>query len=620
MQYRKTWLILLLVALMALWGCSDDDDGPTTPAQTAFEVVAEAASAYVNSTDCPGVIGADVLYASLDDYTVIDIRAEADYLDGHIPGAYNSSLGTLLTDIESMPVPVEGYVVVCYTGQSAGHAKIALELMGYDPVYSLKFGMCSWNSSLSDRWNNAIGDHADFTAETTNNNGELTEHAFPEITGSVADRVNAMLAGGFQAVSFSSISDDLDNYFIINYFTEDQYDGTAADTPGHIEGAYQFTPRASLGLDQMLNNLPTDQDIVVYCWTGQTSSQITAYLNMLGYHAFSLAYGANALFHTELLNGSHAWQASDSYDYELEMGPMATGDFAALAAEGAEYINSAACPGPISAVALHANLVDYTVIDIRSQTDYDNGHIPGAYHSDLNAVLTNIADGTIPGNKDFVIACYTGQSACMVKCAMELVGYHNVQWLQWGMSAWSPDVTGNNWVGNSMVADLILDSAETTDNNPDLEWQTYPETTGDMASRVQAVLDEGFGAAAITYAAMEDDGLENYFIINYFGELDYLGQGTAGVPGHIPGAYQFTPRASLGLGQMLGYLPLPADKTIVVYCWTGQTSAQVATYLKVLGYDAKTMVYGANNLFHSSLSSGAWDDSYVQSYELEVTD
>ena len=26
MLYRKTWLILLLVALTALWGCSDDDD------------------------------------------------------------------------------------------------------------------------------------------------------------------------------------------------------------------------------------------------------------------------------------------------------------------------------------------------------------------------------------------------------------------------------------------------------------------------------------------------------------------------------------------------------------------------------------------------------------------
>ena len=33
------------------------------------------------------------------------------------------------------------YVLACYSGQSAGHAKIAMELMGYDQVYSLLFGM-----------------------------------------------------------------------------------------------------------------------------------------------------------------------------------------------------------------------------------------------------------------------------------------------------------------------------------------------------------------------------------------------------------------------------------------------------------------------------------------------
>ncbi len=81
MQNRKTWLILLLVALMALWGCSTTTTTTPDPVDqpTAFEVMAAAGAAYINdSTDCPGVISAEDLHDNLDDYTVIDIRAEAD--------------------------------------------------------------------------------------------------------------------------------------------------------------------------------------------------------------------------------------------------------------------------------------------------------------------------------------------------------------------------------------------------------------------------------------------------------------------------------------------------------------------------------------------------------------
>mgnify|MGYP002064785740 CR=1 FL=1 len=71
---------------------------------------------------------------------------------------------------------------------------------------------------------------------------------------------------------------------------------TGSFTRGHIPGAFQFTPYQSLGIDQMLANIPTDHPIVVYGWTGQHSSQLVAYLNMLGYEAYSLVFGANALF------------------------------------------------------------------------------------------------------------------------------------------------------------------------------------------------------------------------------------------------------------------------------------------------------------------------------------
>ncbi len=207
---------MLAIAMVAFIGCSDDDDnGTTTPPTTgtAFEVMVDAGSAYINdSADCPGVVNAQDVFDHLEDYTVIDIRAEGAYLDGHIAGAYHSTLATLLTDVGTTIPTNKPFVIACYSGQSAGHAKIALELMGYEDTYSLLFGMSSWNSSLSGSWDNNVDDKL-LVVETTNNNGDLTDHAFPTLSGDantiVATQVSAMLAAGFKGKSYDSIKDNL---------------------------------------------------------------------------------------------------------------------------------------------------------------------------------------------------------------------------------------------------------------------------------------------------------------------------------------------------------------------------------------------------------------------------
>ena len=89
-------------------------------------------------------------------------------------------------------------------------------------------------------------------------------------------------------VTYANLMLDINDYFIVNYWGYDDYMNI-----GHIEGAYQFTPNTSLQKAQMLELLPTDQKIAVYCRTGQTSAQVVAYLRLLGYDAYSLLYGVN---------------------------------------------------------------------------------------------------------------------------------------------------------------------------------------------------------------------------------------------------------------------------------------------------------------------------------------
>ena len=52
----------------------------------------------------------------------------------------------------------------------------------------------------------------------------------------------------------------------------------------------------SLAEGSIQTNNPAE-DVVTYCYTGQTSAVVTAYLRVLGYEAFSLVYGMNAINH-----------------------------------------------------------------------------------------------------------------------------------------------------------------------------------------------------------------------------------------------------------------------------------------------------------------------------------
>ena len=275
---------------------------------------------------------------------MIDIRAAADYNLAHIPGAVRSSLGTLMADLTNGTIPTgKPYVVACYSGQSAGHAKIAMEMMGYD-AYTLSFGMSSWSAATRSPWDNATinAAYADrnllTSPETTDNNGELGFHAFPALAGgagtAVATAVDAMLAGGFKSVSYATVSANPDLLLHHQLLRRGRLRGHRRQrrAPGHIGGAFQFTPYASMGVDEMLAHIPTDMPVVVYCWTGQHSSQITAYLNMLGYEAYSLSYGSNKLFYDSLTG--HKWTAAAYNDFATEGTPPCSLDRSGNAKEG----------------------------------------------------------------------------------------------------------------------------------------------------------------------------------------------------------------------------------------------------------------------------------------------
>ena len=321
MLRKNVSLVLVAFVLCFTFGC------PAVVSE--FDILSAAGNTYFTNYTTPATavspnISIDdlLLLVNGDDPPhIIDWRKAEDYAAGHIIGAVNMALADIGSNLATLPKD-QLIVNVCYTGQSASFATAVMNLAGLDPEYAglearnLKFGMCSVTTDTgfipgTDKWVNQVADDefADSLEEAANTTSTTNE--FPEINtgetslaGIIAERASDAASGW--TIDAAEVFANADDYFIVNYWPEDQY-----LDPGHIPGAYQFTPKASLSTTADLDLLPTDETIVVYCYTGQTSAQVTAYLRMLGYDAKSLLYGVNGFAFEVCPSGKYSEPVND---------------------------------------------------------------------------------------------------------------------------------------------------------------------------------------------------------------------------------------------------------------------------------------------------------------------
>jgi rhodanese-related sulfurtransferase len=282
--------------------------------------------------------------------------------------------------------------------------------------------------------------------------------------------------------------------------------------------------------------------------------------------------------------------------------------------DGGNYANTAMAAIK-SAEATRTGNIAGTVylVDIRAAADFAAGHVENAVNVAAADLLTHLDGTDADDGKDVILICYSGQTAAWATCLLRLAGYDNAYSMLYGMCSWNTDFAGswNSNVSNTWAASFE-DDAVAKGPAGDLPVLNTGKTTGEeiMKVRVAEVLAEGFGAAAVGNAEVFG-ALDNYYVVNYWAEADYTKYG------HIPGASQYTPKASIALDADL--LTLPTDKPVVVYCWTGQTSANMAAYLKVIGYDAKSLKFGANGMIYDELEGHKWSEAAIMDYTY-VTD
>ena len=177
--------------------------------------------------------------------------------------------------------------------------------MGYDKVFSMKWGMSSWHADFAGKWNSTVANGNAFasqftaTATTKGPAGALPVLTTGKTTGQeiLEARIAALLTEGFTPATVSNqvLFGNLASYYIVNYWPAAQY-----GDPGHIPGAIQYTPKESIKLSADLKTLPTDKPVAVYCYTGQTSAFLAAYLRLLGYDAKSVLFGTNAMIYDKM--------------------------------------------------------------------------------------------------------------------------------------------------------------------------------------------------------------------------------------------------------------------------------------------------------------------------------
>ncbi len=300
---RITLATILALSMSVFIGCSDDDDdNPAGPAaQTFFEQVAQNGDDYftAGTKNITGeALFAEINAAMDDELFMIDFRSATHYAElGHIEGAVNWTYAELPNNLGQIPADAK-VICICYSGQTASHTTAYLQMMGYN-AWNLKWGMCGWTSDTDvnlGKWANLAP--TGHTTETTSN-GLTTEYDFPTMDGTdvlngTNDGCVAFFNDGLNYINANDLyanlndGDTTNDPFLLNYWNQTSYDG------GHIPGSFRFEP-GELGPDELLKYVPTDKQVVVWCYTGQTSAQLSTYLNMLGYDAYSLLYGMNSI-------------------------------------------------------------------------------------------------------------------------------------------------------------------------------------------------------------------------------------------------------------------------------------------------------------------------------------
>ena len=265
--------------------------------------------------------------------------------------------------------------------------------------------------------------------------------------------------------------------------------------------------------------------------------------------------------------------------------------------ENGDYVNSQFFPSLIKASVVNSELgPENLIVDLRSGEMFSKGHIKGAVRKDFSQLPEYFETGIKPFEySKIILVCEDGQVSSYTTSLLRLMGYGNVYALRWGMSGWNKSLAQDGWLKGVSgkyedQLEVKVNEAPVPSGMPDLN--TGLSSGKEIADlRFKKLFEEGTENISITADEVFRDPAK-YFIINLERKDKYD-------DGHIPGAIRYKPESTLGFSDVMSTIPL--DKTVVLYCGTGHNSGFATAFLRLFGYDARTLKYGNNSFMYDKM-------------------
>ncbi|MBE0688393.1 MAG: rhodanese-like domain-containing protein [Anaerolineaceae bacterium] len=342
------------------------------------------------------------------DLFVIDVREPSELEEnGHVPGAVNIPVKTLVDNLALLPADLdEPMVVYCKSGTRSTFAWTILNMLGYTNVRNMSAGMDGWIKAELPVEEGLAPAKEISTAIIENEALYLAIKEFannpPEGWASVKNTdVNEMMING-------------EDLILIDARRADEYEA------GYVD------PAINIPLEEVmasLEEIDPNTKAVVYCKSGIRSLIYTIALRMNGYtNVYSMS------------GGYVGWQTA-----ELPVVGAAP-DFKALFSNIIANHGADKSYGTMPADALNTELIenpDLFVIDVREPSELEeNGHVPGAVNIPLKTLADNPA--LLPADLDapIVVYCKSGTRSTYAWTILNLLGYTNVRNMSAGMDGW----------------------------------------------------------------------------------------------------------------------------------------------------------------------------------------
>jgi rhodanese-related sulfurtransferase len=353
---------------------------------------------------------------------LVDVRNPDELAEnGYIEGMVNIPVKEIAQHLDLLPADLDTPIVVyCAKGTRGIFGMSMLQMMGYTDVRNLAGGFGAWAEA---------------------GQPVATEAVEPEVVGppdldpALVEAIDTYMNSDYTA-GWAQISIEDTNTALLenpDLFLLDVREPAELEELGYLEGAVHIPMRElTLNLDQ----IPADQEIIVYCKSGWRGSIATIALQVLGYDAHNMSGGITGWIAAEypVVGVEVEAMAAEPVEIVVELPegtPLDAEVVAPVAFESVQMVASMAGFGTAAEADFAAMMDGAFILDVREPAEYAEGFIPGA----VNIPLRDLADSTalLPDFDDpILIYCAAGYRGAVAQLGLDILGYNNTVNLRGG--------------------------------------------------------------------------------------------------------------------------------------------------------------------------------------------